>query len=58
MNTMRIKDSPTWKHHVETYGANFGYLDFIPVFNREVQKWDPNQWGFNRSREAGLGTSC
>jgi alpha-L-fucosidase len=44
MNTMRIKGSPTWKHHIETYGANFDYLDFIPIFNREVKKWDPDQW--------------
>lgn len=44
MNTMRIKDSPTWKHHIETYGKSFGYLDFIPMFNREVKKWDPDEW--------------
>jgi alpha-L-fucosidase len=44
MNTMRIKDSPTWKHHVETYGKNFSYLDFVPIFNREVKKWDPDEW--------------
>src|SRR5581483_7258626 len=43
LNTMKFKDSPTWKHHVETYGANFNYLDFIPMFNREVQKWNPDQ---------------
>ena len=23
LNTMKIKDSPTWKHHAETYGENF-----------------------------------
>jgi len=44
LNTMKIKDSPTWKHHVETYGEKFDYLDFIPTFNREVQKWNPNEW--------------
>lgn len=44
MNTMRIKDSPTWKHHIATYGKNFGYLDFIPIFNRDVKKWDPDEW--------------
>ena len=44
MNTLRIKGSPTWKHHIETYGENFDYLDFIPNFNREVKKWDPDQW--------------
>jgi alpha-L-fucosidase len=44
MNSMSIKGSPTWKHHIETYGEKFGYLDFIPIFNREVKKWDPDQW--------------
>lgn len=33
MNTMRIKGSPTWKHHIETYGERFDYLDFVPIFN-------------------------
>ncbi|HZP02951.1 MAG TPA: alpha-L-fucosidase, partial [Terriglobia bacterium] len=31
-NSMKIKDSPTWQHHVATYGANFKYEDFIPIF--------------------------
>src|SRR5260370_7469205 len=44
MNGMHIKGSPTWKHHVETYGEKFEYLDFIPTFNQEVKKWDPDQW--------------
>ena len=44
LNTMSMKDSPTWKHHVEKYGANFDYYDFVPIFNRESQKWDPEQW--------------
>jgi alpha-L-fucosidase len=44
MNAMHIKGSPTWKHHVETYGEKFDYLDFIPTFNQEVKKWDPDQW--------------
>ncbi len=44
MNTWRIKGSSTWKHHVETYGKNFEYLDFIPMFDQEAKKWDPDQW--------------
>ena len=44
LNSMKISDSPTWKHHVETYGEKFDYLDFIPTFNRDVQKWDPDKW--------------
>lgn len=44
LNSMNIKDSPTWKHHMETYGEKFQYLDFIPTFNREVRKWNPRDW--------------
>jgi alpha-L-fucosidase len=29
---------------VETYGENYDYLDFIPIFNREAQKWNPDEW--------------
>ena len=44
LNSMKIEGSPTWKHHRETYGEKFDYLDFIPTFNREVQKWNPDEW--------------
>ena len=44
LNTMKIKDSPTWEYHVKTYGENFSYLDFVPIFNKEVKKWKPEQW--------------
>jgi len=44
LNSLRLKDSPTWQHHVATYGKDSDYLDFIPIFNRETQKWDPKQW--------------
>ena len=43
-NSMKIKDSPTWQRHVTTYGADFQYEDFIPIFNREAKKWDPDKW--------------
>jgi len=41
---MRIEGSPTQTYHREHYGANFNYYDFAPVFNREIQKWKPNEW--------------
>ncbi|MFP5211102.1 MAG: alpha-L-fucosidase [Acidobacteriota bacterium] len=44
LNVMRIPDSPTQIYHREHYGANFGYYEFAPIFNRESKKWDPNQW--------------
>ena len=44
LNSLRLKGSPTYKHHIETYGANFDYYDFAPMFDRDVQKWNPAEW--------------
>ena len=41
LNTLRVDGSPTQKHHRETYGADFDYYDFAPMFNEAVQSWDP-----------------
>ncbi len=43
LNTLRIHDSPCEKYHKEKYGENFTYDDFIPMFNEELKKWDPNK---------------
>lgn len=43
MNTLKIDGSPTQKHHYETYGKDFDYLDFIPEFNEQIAKWDPGE---------------
>lgn len=47
---MYIKDSAVYEHHRETYGENFGYKDFIPMFKAE--KFDPAEWAA-LFREAG-----
>jgi alpha-L-fucosidase len=52
LNVMRIPGSPTEAYHRERFGANFGYYDFVPVFNRESKKWNPDQWA-TVFREAG-----
>ena len=41
---MYVKDSPEYKHHLETYGKHteFGYKDFIPMFTAD--KFDPDAW--------------
>lgn len=48
---MYVKDSPEYKHHIETYGPQdkFGYKDFIPMFKAE--HFDPAAWAdlFKRS---------
>ena len=41
LNSLRIDGSPTQDHHRTTYGENFEYMDFVPRFNEEVEKWDP-----------------
>jgi hypothetical protein len=42
-NVMRVPGSPTQAYHREHFGANFNYYDFAPVFDRETQKWNPDQ---------------
>ncbi len=44
LNTLRLKDTPTAKHHAATYGADFDYYKFADTFNRDVAKWDPKEW--------------
>ena len=41
-NTMRIKNSPTWNHHIENYGEDFNYSDFSEYWKAE--DWDPESW--------------
>jgi alpha-L-fucosidase len=43
-NSMRIEGSPTQKYHREKYGADYDYYNFAAVFDREIQKWDPEAW--------------
>ena len=42
LNSLRIKGSPTWKHHVETYGEDFDYYSFLDMWN--IDRWDPEEW--------------
>jgi alpha-L-fucosidase len=44
LNSLRIKDSPTYRRHVETYGKDFDYYQFAPKFNEQTAKWDPSVW--------------
>jgi alpha-L-fucosidase len=44
LNTLRINDSPTHRHHIATYGADFSYDDFVPMLNQAVEKWNPDEW--------------
>lgn len=44
MNTYRIDGSPTQQHHQATYGTDFAYKDFVPMFNEAIQAWQPDEW--------------
>ena len=35
-------NDPTYAYHAQTYGENFNYDDFIPMFT--ASKWDPRSW--------------
>lgn len=41
-NRMTNKTHPVWKFHVETYGEDFAYQDFVPHFTAEL--FEPDRW--------------
>jgi alpha-L-fucosidase len=47
---MYQKDTVIFEYHLDTYGENFGYKDFIPQFRAE--KFNPVEWA-DLFREAG-----
>jgi len=44
LNTLRISGSPTHEYHKKEYGEDFSYDDFVPIFNEELKKWNPEEW--------------
>lgn len=42
LNSLKIEGSSTEDYHRQTYGGDFSYYDFVPKFNEEVSRWDPN----------------
>jgi alpha-L-fucosidase len=44
MNTYQIGSSSAQQHHQKTYGKNFDYKEFAPMFNKAVQNWNPDTW--------------
>lgn len=49
-NSLNIGKGPTYEHHVKTYGNDFKYEDFIPMWKAE--NWDPAKWA-RLFKEAG-----
>ncbi|MFW5831332.1 MAG: alpha-L-fucosidase [Prolixibacteraceae bacterium] len=43
LNSLKIDGSPTQRHHAETYGEDFDYYEFIPLFNKALKKWNPDE---------------
>ena len=41
LNSMKFREGPYWRYHEQTYGADFTYDDFVPLFNAEIAQWDP-----------------
>lgn len=39
-NSLAIGQGATYDHHVQTYGANFAYHDFAPMFNEAATRFD------------------
>ena len=44
LNTLRISGSPTRDYHTNKYGENFSYDNFKQIFNKELEKWKPQEW--------------
>ena len=43
-NSMKLPGSSTYSYHIETFGSEFDYADFVPRFNEESVHWEPDQW--------------
>lgn len=43
-NSMAIEGSGTWQHHRDTWGAEFAYEDFAPLFAAQLDQWQPHEW--------------
>ena len=43
-NTLRLDGSPTQAYHKEHYGANYNYYNFAEKFDKDIQKWKPEEW--------------
>jgi alpha-L-fucosidase len=41
-NSLRIDGSPTQEYHRKKYGEGFRYEQFGELFNKEIQKWNPD----------------
>ncbi|MGD8793490.1 MAG: alpha-L-fucosidase [Anaerolineae bacterium] len=54
LNSLRIEGSPTQVHHARTYGPDFDYDRFVPLFNEAISAWQPDDWA-DLFQRAGAG---
>jgi alpha-L-fucosidase len=43
-NSLAIEGSGTRQHHADTYGADFPYEDFAPLWEEAIENWDAEPW--------------
>ena len=43
-NSLRIKGSSVQQYHTKTYGEDFKYEQFAPMFNEQIKQWNPASW--------------
>jgi len=43
LNSLRIAGSPTQQYQKDTFGKDSTYDDFVPIFNKEIKKWNPEE---------------
>lgn len=51
-NSINVRRGPTWEHHKEVWGEDFGYENFAHMWKAE--HWDPNAWA-ELFQKAGAG---
>lgn len=54
LNTLKFEDGPTRAYHDRTFGRDFAYEDFQPLFERESEAWVADDWA-RLFRDAGAG---
>jgi alpha-L-fucosidase len=54
LNTLKFEDGPTRAYHDRTFGRDFAYEQFQPIFERESAQWVADDWA-RLFRDAGAG---
>ena len=58
LNSIRLKESGAYKHHVATYGADFDYYRFGKLFEEQNRKWKAGRAGRRCSSSPARATPC